>query len=541
MSLETLDLLWTIDKDAYKRLIETGEIKITKWLSEKTWLEVWTYTQWSKWFTSVFKKLQKEEPSIFNSLMDWMTKWDWNKKWYSFIAPKGMTDEEFVLKLNNFFWKDIAINKLNQATNRWTIATQVEAQDSIISIKYWEQWGKIRYYIWVWSKIKDKWFDLRNKWWVFFHEESADIIRNILRQEDIESWIKHALPLHNVDSGKVFNEAAMDKFIDRALLNFQKDKEYWTTLNWKVVDTEMWWEIRELIKKEFKYTEEDTSSMSRYVFEVFTLKVLDNLPLYKVLYKDLDKIRQWADAWDNLVKLEDLNKLLDSFANTTNIQWWNKAFTKQFNKSAYKKQAEKKYDNEQARIVAYINDAETRLSQLKAQTPLEWWKKYIDEQIARLEEDILAKKTRQNISRSDYTEAYINVLFNDSFETYLRWHMLWKLNMLSDVPTNKYKSAIDTKISTNKIDEIEVKIDKNPITVKKSLLKQIEILKKEIEDIKIADASKKVDIIEWKPSPETILEYKDELVLLKKELDEINNLSQEEKAFNKEVLSKFQV
>ena len=522
IKMEDLEKLQIKDPQAYQDFKEGKTLKVSEWAAEILWINKWIY--WTQWDIdkSLFKQLREKNEVLFDKIMNWLSEGKGEKKWYNFWIPQWMNKEEFERGLKEIFWEDSIVDI------KWTrtkIAEKMAKEDKDIVIGHnIYKWNDV-YYIWVWSKIEDKWFLVRtDEWYKAYHEDSSEIISTILQYSSIEEWIINSLPINKIWESHTLSDKYMDNFVNQQMVEIKQDEEFWKKIDWKYVLTDKWNILKDFIKQNFRKIEwEVDDGVSKYIFDLYAVRIIDNHELFKEVLTDLNKIKKWEWDPDIIKTMGDYNTLMKSFVWERQLKNASKKFRKEFYLDNYRKEASKNYDTTIKVLNTRIKEYRDQVSTLEAQRVLGWSTKIVDDSIKDLNNEIERLTRLTQLDKKEYIDAYANYIYRDAFTRIAKkqfHYSVWPFETKSASWKDKWdvlKNNTEIKEKTKQIEKKKKELKETPKWLKEFYRKEIVDLKKKLKEVNESDAF----TIQWKDKYARIQELEEEIKWIEKDIREL--------------------
>ena len=353
------------------------------------------------------------------------------KKNFSTTDKKYWLDnfDEFKSKVNDALWEDnvayIDVNQMVKWFNlRWAktirekLAEEMMKSDKPIVIWVWEiEWRNI-FYTGVWNK--NNLFEF--EWDVdAYNAKSAEILKDIFAKKTVKEWLEFALPIQNIEKLESFSEDYAIEFINDKL------KEAWYTkknISGEFELNDKWKEIKKYVENISTLFREDNNPMSKYMFEVMSIKLINHYDLLKSSLDDISKLKENLKTTTDL-NPEDFNKVIKSvkdFENLKNVfaskDIVNRSADKHkayFNMKEYESQAKKSYDELVRKRETVISNLESQIQELTTKPVLSYEKKINDLQIKELRKDLDNYRWKPLISEKEYIKRFSDSVYKESF------------------------------------------------------------------------------------------------------------------------------
>lgn len=503
-----MEMEWNdnIASDFEKKWIITinKERAVTLWITDR--FQEWDYKV-AATKTNFISEIKDTNKELFDFFIRWISPW---KKWSWATGSETLSPNEIKAMLNPIFWNNISIEKLEWSGDRWSIVDIMKSDDTNISIRYWEQKDKLDptqtnyiYYIGIWKKLIDKWFDVS---WTYtdYHSKSSEILKDILSFKDIEEWINFARPLHNILNFKELTSWHKESIIEQQFKDAWLMDELW-------IYTKRWQDVKKLIYDNYVTDKEDT--LATYWFEVFTSKVINNYELFKQVFADLKNIKEWTELTEKwiLKTSNNLNDLINAFADKKVIKRSADKHRTQFNLNEYKKKAEDIYNEltEKQSNQIYVREQQIRDYENRITSDAD--KKIIDNNISQLRKEIDLIKSN-TLSKEVFTKNFIDNIYNNTFARIIKQNFTEALSILEWVKSMKLNSASEMRAINKAIKDNKTKLEalksiktvwlnQTELNKLKNDLKDLSSSKKELESKLnkiVSDIEVEKDIIKWK-------------------------------------------
>jgi len=543
-----------------EQLVKDKTISITDNYAKELWFKKgWDFRVVSWEVKDILFKKAKDTWLI--ETLKWLLTTSPEKIWY--ISKFKLEDKDKIINwIQTLFWKDnIKYIEWEQwkRKSRDTIAQELSKSDSNISIYTWtNDWKEFFLYLWLWDKlIKD--FEItfdKNNFLKDYHTKSAEVISDILMRNSYKEWIKFAKPINNIWLYKELNNTSKKQIVLKAL------KEEWliTITDKQLKFTGEWKKIHDFILESFKDNELTNNTLSYYIFETYTNRIISNsktlLPLLNEIKVIKNNFSQWKEYTPKLVTtLEKINKLIDWLSWDVTVSRAADKHIDQFNMSGIKKEAEAKYDT-------ILKEKDVRLNNLnKTKELLEsrlvvWHSRIlVEEQLKLINKNIESINNMFIKPKQDYINDFIDDIYKWSdwlFKTLYRRQLESLLDILGWLSPVKLLDSPQAKKVVSEIKETDKSISniRKELTEAKSEWKVYvdKSLENKLNKLKQKRKELEKQLIETKSNIQTNINLLDrysnkpEYLELLQEIDNLKDISTPTYIFsfienNKELLS----